>query len=89
MGSGSLLNFDLPSKEACFALMDHCQVVRRATNIHDNKTLIIHPASTIFCEYAPEEKRKMEVSDQMLRLSVGIEDVEDIIDDLAAALEKI
>lgn len=85
-GFGSLLGFCLENREACFALMNKCKVVRRATNIHDNKTLIIHPASTIFCEYSPEEKARMEVSENLLRLSVGIEDAEDILEDLIAAI---
>ena len=85
-GYGSLLGFCLESREACFALMNKCKVVRRATNIHDNKTLILHPASTIFCEYSAEEKAKMEVSENLLRLSVGIEDPEDILEDLTAAI---
>jgi O-acetylhomoserine (thiol)-lyase len=85
-GFGSLLNFRLGSRKACFELMDRCKVIRRATNIHDNKTLILHPASTIFCEYSPEEKAKMQVTDDMLRLSIGIEDVEDILEDMSSAL---
>lgn len=85
-GYGSLVGFCLESREACFALMNKCKVVRRATNIHDNKTLILHPASTIFCEYSAEEKAKMRVGENLLRLSVGIEDPEDILEDLTAAL---
>jgi O-acetylhomoserine (thiol)-lyase len=85
-GYGSLVGLCLESREACFALMDKCRIVRRATNIHDNKTLIIHPASTIFCEYSAEEKAKMEVSENLLRLSVGIEDATDIMEDLTAAI---
>jgi O-acetylhomoserine (thiol)-lyase len=85
-GYGSLVGFRLVNREACFALMDKCGIVRRATNIHDNKTLILHPASTIFCEYSAEEKAKMEVGDNLLRLSVGIEDAEDIIEDLTTAM---
>jgi O-acetylhomoserine (thiol)-lyase len=85
-GFGSLLGFSLETREACFALMNRCKVVRRATNIHDNKTLIIHPASTIFCEYSAEEKAKMQVSENLLRLSVGIEDPDDILEDLTAAI---
>ena len=85
-GFGSLLGFRLENREACFALMNRCKVVRRATNIHDNKTLIIHPASTIFCEYSAAEKAQMEVGEDLLRLSVGIEDPEDILEDLTAAI---
>lgn len=88
-GFGSLLTFQLPSREACFRFMDRCKVVRRATNVHDNKTLLLHPASTIFVEYTREEKAEMGVCEEMLRLSVGIEDVEDIVGDLTAALEAV
>jgi O-acetylhomoserine (thiol)-lyase len=69
--------------------MDSLKLVRRATNINDNKTLILHPSSTIYCEYSPVEKQGMEVSDSLLRLSVGIEDVEDLIEDLEQALAGI
>ena len=85
-GFGSLVGFRLESREACFALMDKCKLVRRATNIHDNKTLILHPASTIFCDCSEEVKAAMQVSDDLLRLSVGIEDASDILDDLTSAL---
>ena len=66
--------------------MDSLRLIRRATNINDNKSLILHPSSTIYCEYSPVEKEEMQVSDSMLRLSVGIEDVDDIIEDLQAGL---
>lgn len=62
--------------------MDSLRLIRRATNINDNKSLILHPASTIYCEYSPVQKEEMQVSESMLRLSVGIEDVDDIIGDL-------
>ncbi|MFB3812506.1 MAG: O-acetylhomoserine aminocarboxypropyltransferase/cysteine synthase family protein [Terriglobales bacterium] len=88
-GAGGILTFDLGSREQCFAFADALKVVRRATNINDNKTLILHPASTIFCEYTAEQKAAMGVSDSMLRLSVGIEDVEDIIEDLAGGLAAL
>ena len=73
----------------CFAFMDGLKLIKRATNLNDNKTLILHPASTIFCEYTPEEKEEMGVSESMLRLAVGIEDVEDILDDINLSLEDI
>ncbi|MDR3437437.1 aminotransferase class V-fold PLP-dependent enzyme [Telmatospirillum sp.] len=81
-GFGGILTFSLSDRKACFAFMDALQTIRRATNIHDNKTLILHPASTIFCEFDAEEKAAMGVGDAMLRLSVGIEDDEDLITDL-------
>jgi O-acetylhomoserine (thiol)-lyase len=85
-GFGGILTFDLAGKEQCFTFMNSLRLIRRATNINDNKTLILHPASTIYCEYSPVEKEEMKVSESMLRLSLGIEDVMDIIEDLEAGL---
>jgi len=86
---GGILTFELADKEACFKLMDSLTIVRRATNINDNKTLILHPASTIFCEYSEAEKKALGVPSTMIRLSVGIEDKEDIIDDMTKGLELL
>jgi O-acetylhomoserine (thiol)-lyase len=86
---GGLLTFDLGAKEPCFKLMDGLKMIRRATNLNDNKTLILHPASTIFCEYSAEERGRMRVTEGMIRLSVGIEDEEDIIADLQQGIESL
>ncbi len=86
---GGLLTFRLSDKDACFRFMDALKIIRRSTNLNDNKTLILHPASTIFCEYSEEERKKMRIEENMLRLSVGIEDVEDIFDDLSRGLKAI
>lgn len=85
----SLLTFDLESKEQCFRLMNRLKVIRRSTNLQDNKTLIIHPSSTIFAEYPEDRQAKMGLRNSMIRLSVGIEDVEDLIDDLGQALSSV
>jgi O-acetylhomoserine (thiol)-lyase len=82
----SLLTFDLGSKAECFQFMNRLKVIRRSTNLQDNKTLIIHPSSTIFVEYPEDQKTSMGLRDTMIRLSVGIEDAEDLIEDLDQAL---
>ncbi len=79
---GGVLTFDLAGVNECFSFMDALGIIRRATNINDNKSLIIHPASTIFAEYSDEEKRNMAIRPTMLRLSAGIEDFEDLSVDL-------
>lgn len=86
---GSLLTFDLGSKAACFKFMNDLQIIRRATNLQDNRTLILHPASTIFCEYSPELKEEMGVRETMIRLAVGIEDIDDLISDMKNALRGV
>jgi O-acetylhomoserine (thiol)-lyase len=83
---GAILTFDLESKEQCFKFQNRLKLVRRATNLNDNKTLIVHPASTIFCDYTPEERKELGISEKTLRLSVGIEHPTDIINDIASAL---
>jgi O-acetylhomoserine (thiol)-lyase len=84
---GALVTFELSSKQECFTFLNKLKLLRRATNIHDNKTLALHPASTIFCEYPADLKRQMGVPETLIRLAVGIEDVDDLIADLAQALE--
>jgi O-acetylhomoserine (thiol)-lyase len=83
---GAILTFELESKDACFMFMDNLSLIRRATNLNDNKTLIIHPYSTIYAEFSEKEKSEMQINDRMMRLSTGIEDVNDLIDDIDKAL---
>jgi O-acetylhomoserine (thiol)-lyase len=56
--------------------------------VGDAKTLVIHPASTTHQQVPPEDREAMGVGNDMIRISVGIETVEDIINDLDQALEK-
>ena len=88
-GFGSLLTFELSGKDECFAFMDSLKVIRKATNLNDNKSLIIHPASTIFAEFSLQERLTMGISDGLIRLSTGIEDSEDLINDLHNVLESL
>lgn len=84
---GAIMTFDLESEEACFRFMNKLKIIRRATNLNDNKTLIIHPYSTIYVEFTPEERAEMGIRPTMMRLSVGIEGVDDLIEDIEQALE--
>ncbi len=83
---GAMLTFSLATKEDCYRFMDGLKVIRRATNLFDNKTLIIHPESTIYGTFSPEMKQVMGIEDNLLRLSVGIEDIEDLKKDILQAL---
>lgn len=78
---------DLESQDACFNFLNRLKLVHRATNLFDNRTLAIHPYSTIFGNFTPEEKAKMDVLDTTIRLSVGLEDVDDIFEDIKQALQ--
>jgi O-acetylhomoserine (thiol)-lyase len=83
---GAMFTFDLASREACFRFIDRLRLIRRATNLFDNKSLAIHPASTIFGTFTEETRRQMDVSQQTIRLSVGLEDVNDLFEDVEQAL---
>lgn len=86
---GALLTFDLVKKEHCFEFLNNLKIIRRATNLNDNKTLAIHPASTIYCEYPSEIRQELGVSDKMIRMAVGIEEAEDLIEDISQSLKSL
>ena len=83
---GTIMTFDLESQEECFRFMNRLQIIRRATNLNDNKSLIIHPYSTIYTEFSEIERIKMGILPTMMRLSVGIEGAADLIEDMEQAL---
>jgi O-acetylhomoserine (thiol)-lyase len=86
---GALLTFGAGSKAAAFRFINSVRLARNLANIGDAKTLVIHPASTICADYGPEEKALMGVTEDMVRVSVGIESIEDIIEDFTAALANV
>jgi O-acetylhomoserine (thiol)-lyase len=86
---GGLLSFELADKPTCFQFLNQLQIIKRASNLGDNTSLIIHPASTIFREYTLEEKSAMGVTESLVRLSVGIENIEDLVGDMWQALDTI
>lgn len=83
--SGAMLTIDLADRDACYRFINRLQLVRRATNLFDNRTLAIHPASTIFGNFSDGERAAMDVLDTTVRLSVGLEDVDDLFADLCQA----
>lgn len=85
--AGAMVTIDLESQEACFRMLDNLKLIHRATNLFDNRTLAIHPASTIFGLFTAEECAAMDVQDTTIRLSIGLESVDDLFDDIKQALE--
>lgn len=86
--AGAMVTFDLKDKDACYNFINSLQLIHRATNLFDNRSLAIHPSSTIFGPLSDEEKREMDVKDTTIRLSIGLEDPEDLMEDLKQAIEK-
>ena len=83
---GAVFTIDLASREQAFDFIDRLQVIRRATNLFDRKTLAIHPASTIFGLFTKEQLDDMGVHDTTVRISLGLENPEDILKDIRQAL---
>lgn len=84
--TGAMLTIDLDNREQCFRFINNLKLIKRATNLFDNRTLAIHPASTIFGNFTDEERKEMDVRDTTIRISVGLEDVDDIYEDIIQAL---
>ncbi|WP_096394339.1 O-acetylhomoserine aminocarboxypropyltransferase/cysteine synthase family protein [Halorubrum trapanicum] len=87
-GYGGMLTFGLEAGyEAARATVEEADLASLVANVGDSKTLVIHPASTTHQQLTDEEKEAAGVTDDMVRLSVGIEDPADIVADLEAAIE--
>lgn len=86
---GAILTIRTGSKENAFKLMNNLQIPLVATNIGDVRTLVIHPASTIYVHSSEEQKVNAGVYEDTIRISVGIEDIEDLKEDFKQAIEKI
>ena len=84
---GAMLTLELESREACFRFLDRLQLIHRATNLFDNRSLAIHPASTIFGNFTESQRRDMDINEHIIRLSAGLEDADDLIADLRQALK--
>ncbi len=84
--AGAMVCVDLADRQACFDFLNRLKLIHRATNLFDNRTLAIHPASTIYGLYTDEERKALDVLDTTIRLSIGLEDVDDIFEDIRQAL---
>ena len=87
---GALLTFGVKGGlEAGKEFIDNVELLSLLANIGDAKSLVIHPASTTHQQLTPEEQESTGVTPDLIRVSVGLEDVEDIIADIDQALEKV
>ena len=85
-GFGALLSFELNPGLDCFEFLNRLQNVVLSSNLGDNRTLAIPVAHTIYWEMGAERRASMGIADSLIRVSVGIEDREDLLSDFAQAL---
>jgi O-succinylhomoserine sulfhydrylase len=86
---GTVLTVDVDTKEQAFAFLDSLQLFDISNNVGDSKSLATHPATTTHRRIGPEGRALVGIGDGLVRLSVGLEDVEDLYEDLDAALSSL
>lgn len=89
-GGGTIVALDFAGgKEAAFRFLNALEIVDISNNLGDAKSLITHPATTTHQRLTPQERAAMGIGDGMVRLSVGLEDCEDLIEDITRALDQV
>jgi O-acetylhomoserine (thiol)-lyase len=83
---GALMSIELDNSIDCFEFLNKLKLVVKSSNLGDTRTLAIPVAHTIFNEIGPQKRAEMGISDSMIRLSIGIEDLDDLLGDFKAAL---
>ena len=85
---GGILTFNPGSKEKAFKIINELKYAVKATSIGDVRTLVIHPSSTLYIRSTETQKKAAGVYEDTVRVSVGIEDIEDLIDDFTSVIKK-
>ncbi len=89
-GGGTLVALEVAGgKPAAFRFMDGLRLIEISNNLGDAKSMLTHPATTTHMRIGAEERSRLGISDGMVRLSVGLEDRADLVEDLAAALDAL
>ena len=84
-GGGNVVAFDLGSREAAWRFLDALELFGHMANLGDSRSLAIHPASTTHSQLTREERLAGGIEDGLIRLSVGLEDPRDLVEDLDRA----
>jgi len=85
---GALMSMELAAGIDCFDFLNRLQLVISSSHLGDNRTLAIPIAHTIYWEMGPERRAEMGIADSLIRLSIGIEDLDDLIGDFTQALDQ-
>jgi O-succinylhomoserine sulfhydrylase len=86
---GTMVTFEVEGgKQQAFKMLRALEIIDISNNLGDVKSLMTHPASTTHRNIGPEARAMMGITDGMLRLSIGLEEVEDLLSDLSQALKS-
>ncbi len=86
---GGIITIRFTDRDKCFKFIRNLKLIKNLANIGDSRTLIIHPDSTIYHSLPESVKKAAGVDERVVRISVGIEDIQDIINDVNQALEEV
>jgi len=88
-GCGTLLTIDMGSKEAAYKFINNTKIATITANIGDSRTLALHMASTIYSDFDTETRKFLGITDGLIRISIGLENPQDIIDDFLNAAKVV
>ncbi len=88
-GSGSLMTLDAGTKEKAFKFLNHTKLITQTANIGDNRTLALHMKSTIYSDFDTKDLKVLGITDGLIRVSIGLENPKDIINDFIQASKLI
>jgi len=88
-GCGSILTIDMGTKEKAFRFINALKLATITANIGDNRTLVLHMASTIYSDFDIKTHTFLGITDGLIRISIGLESAEDIISDFLQAAELV
>ncbi len=89
-GGGTLVTFEVDGgKQAAFRFLDALGLIAISNNLGDSRSLVTHPATTTHMKIGPGQRQLLGIGDGVIRLSVGLEDVDDLIDDLELGIASI
>ncbi len=88
-GFGAMLTFGLKDQDTCFKFIDNLKMIYHLANLGDCKTLVIHPFSSQYISFDAQTKEQLSIKPDMIRLSIGIEAIEDICEDIEQALNMM
>jgi O-succinylhomoserine sulfhydrylase len=89
-GGGTVVTFETAGgKDGAFQVMNRFQLLALSNNLGDSKSLATHPATTTHMRIGEQERARLGITDGIIRISIGLEDVEDIKDDLRQALDRL
>ena len=86
---GTMVVFELADQAAAFVAMNGFAIVAVSNNLGDSKSLATHPATTTHMRIGADERARLGITDGVIRLSVGLEDPDDLIEDLVQALDRV